>query len=170
MAIEKWFERAFAEKPDAALAPNILERLRGTPVRLRQRLQSLSKSCLTFREGESWTVQENAGHLGDLEPLWKTRHDEILAGAEEMSPADLSNLVTWEANHNRAPLSDLLDRFQQLRQQWVDALEQLSRPDFEKSALHPRLKTPMRLIDLCLFVAEHDDHHLARISELIKRL
>jgi len=38
-----------------------------------------------------------------------------------------------------------------------------------KSALHPRLKTPMRTMDLFLFVAEHDDHHLAKISEIIKQ-
>jgi len=37
-----------------------------------------------------------------------------------------------------------------------------------KYALHPRLKTPMRTMDLFLFVAEHDDHHLAKISEIIK--
>jgi len=32
---------------------------------------------------------------------------------------------------------------------------------------HPRLKTPMRLVDHLYFVAEHDDHHLARIWELL---
>jgi hypothetical protein len=26
----------------------------------------------------------------------------------------------------------------------------------------------MRVIDLAFFIAEHDDHHLARISELIR--
>ena len=31
---------------------------------------------------------------------------------------------------------------------------------------HPRLGTPMRLIDLAFFVAEHDDHHLAQITHL----
>jgi hypothetical protein len=34
---------------------------------------------------------------------------------------------------------------------------------------HPRLKTPMRLIDHLYFVAEHDDHHHARIWELVSR-
>ncbi len=38
-----------------------------------------------------------------------------------------------------------------------------------KTALHPRLKTPMRLIDSLYFVAEHDDHHLAIISNLLRR-
>ena len=30
----------------------------------------------------------------------------------------------------------------------------------------PRLGTPMRLVDLAFFVAEHDDHHLAQITFL----
>ena len=35
-----------------------------------------------------------------------------------------------------------------------------------KTALDPRLKKPMRTMDLFLFVAEHDDHHLARITKI----
>ena len=35
-----------------------------------------------------------------------------------------------------------------------------------RTATHPRLGTPMRLIDLALFVAEHDEHHLATITAL----
>jgi hypothetical protein len=31
------------------------------------------------------------------------------------------------------------------------------------------LKTPMRLVDHLYFVAEHDDHHLAGIWELLNR-
>jgi hypothetical protein len=31
------------------------------------------------------------------------------------------------------------------------------------------MKTPMRLVDHLFFVAEHDDHHLARIWQLINR-
>jgi hypothetical protein len=33
--------------------------------------------------------------------------------------------------------------------------------------LHPRLKQPMRLVDHLYFVVEHDDHHVARIWEMI---
>jgi hypothetical protein len=35
-----------------------------------------------------------------------------------------------------------------------------------RTAHHPRLDRPMRVMDLAVFVAEHDDHHLARITEL----
>ena len=41
-------------------------------------------------------------------------------------------------------------------------------PDvFARTSLHLRLKQPMRLVDHLYFVAEHDDHHLAKIGELI---
>jgi len=30
-------------------------------------------------------------------------------------------------------------------------------------ALHPRLTTPMRLVDMLVFWAEHDDHHVHKI-------
>jgi hypothetical protein len=50
----------------------------------------------------------------------------------------------------------------------VTQLEGADQADWVRSALHPRLKTPMRLLDLAFFVAEHDDHHLATISELLR--
>jgi hypothetical protein len=42
----------------------------------------------------------------------------------------------------------------------------LKEQDIYKTALHPSLKKLMRTIDLFLFVAKHDDHHLARITEI----
>jgi len=34
------------------------------------------------------------------------------------------------------------------------------------TSLHPRTKILMRIVDLCVFTAEHDDYHLARVTEL----
>jgi hypothetical protein len=50
----------------------------------------------------------------------------------------------------------------------VQQLEQLSEDAVEHAALHPRLGTAMNIVDLAYFVAEHDDYHLARISELLR--
>jgi len=46
-------------------------------------------------------------------------------------------------------------------------VEELDASLYARSIPHPRLKVPMRLVDHLYFVAEHDDHHLARIEELI---
>jgi hypothetical protein len=39
---------------------------------------------------------------------------------------------------------------------------------FARSAIHPRLNIPMRLVDFVFFEAEHDDYHFTRINELLK--
>jgi mannitol/fructose-specific phosphotransferase system IIA component (Ntr-type) len=39
-----------------------------------------------------------------------------------------------------------------------------------RSAQHPRINQPMRVIDMVVFTAEHDDHHVACIAELARKL
>ena len=53
------------------------------------------------------------------------------------------------------------------RANFVARLDALTDKQVEVSALHPRLRQPMRTLDLAYFVAEHDDHHLARVTELL---
>ena len=60
---QPWFERRFTFDLPVAAAPGLIERLRGTPARLADRLSGLSPAQLTTRIGERWSIQENAGHL-----------------------------------------------------------------------------------------------------------
>ena len=110
-------------------------------------------------------MQDN---LTDLEPLWQGRLEDIVNGEIELRPTDLQNNKTTFANHNEKPLNELLHSFRQIRQQTISLLEKMDEETIYKSALHPRLNTPMRTMDLFLFVAEHDDHHLARMTELVR--
>ncbi len=48
----------------------------------------------------------------------------------------------------------------------VDKLSTLAHAQLAMTSLHPRLEQPMTVVDLCFFVAEHDDHHLVTITEL----
>jgi hypothetical protein len=48
----------------------------------------------------------------------------------------------------------------------VHRLDEYDEEFIQKTALHPRLQMEIRVLDLAFFIAEHDDHHLARISEL----
>jgi hypothetical protein len=65
-------------------------------------------------------------------------------------------------------LADILADFRKARLRLVDRVAELEPELFARSMLHPRLKQPMRLVDHLYFVAEHDDHHLAKIWDLIK--
>ena len=131
-------------------------------------MRSIPENILTVRINDTWSIKENIGHLTDLEPLWQGRLDDILSGKEEQRPTDLQNNKTTEANHNAVPLEKLLSDFRQIRTETIKLLEDITEEQVFMSALHPRLKTPMRTMDLFLFVAEHDDHHLARITELVR--
>ncbi len=165
-----WFSRRFTFNAEPALFPNLIERLRGTPARLEERLRPLDRATLTARVGDHWSIQENAGHLLDLEPLWAQRLDDFERGAERLSTADLTNRRTADANHNAAELTDILSKFRHAREQFVGRLEAYDATFVAKSSLHPRLEQPMRVIDHVLFVAEHDDHHLATITGLVRAL
>ena len=164
-----WFEREFKFDFPAELYPNLLARLRGAPVRLEELTRGLTQAQLVSKPDGRWSAQENAGHLLDLEPLWASRVKDFLAGAETLTAADLTNRRTDEADHNAHEFADILAEFRAQRGEKLRQLEELEAGDFSRAALHPRLKQPMRLVDHLFFVAEHDDHHLARIWELSRR-
>jgi uncharacterized damage-inducible protein DinB len=166
MTPEKWFERRFDAQPPSRF-PVILERLRGTPARLEERLRDVSAATLTRHVDGAWSAQENVGHLIDLESLWHHRAEQLFAGEAELKPTDLANRRTFEAGHNDRPLADLLAEFRRVRQAFVALIARADDAALARTALHPRLRTPMSLTDLAHFVAEHDDHHLATIASLI---
>jgi uncharacterized damage-inducible protein DinB len=164
---QRWFDRRFElGLPASAFGP-ILGRLRGTPARLEAAAKGRSPAALTRRAGDAWSAQENLGHLLDLESLWEKRLDDFEAGTTGLEPADLENRKTHEANHNARDIDDLLREFRTIRTRIVTRLERLSAAELSRVALHPRLKQPMSVVDLAFFVAEHDDHHLARIADLL---
>lgn len=166
----RWFDRRFDFNGEQNIFPSIVERLRGTPVRLEEKIGLYSPEILTLQPDGTWSIAENIGHLIDLEPLWLGRLDDFMNGRTQLRPADLQNTRTHEANHNATPVSDLLKTFREVRRQMVERLENLGEQDVLRSALHPRLQQPMRLMDAFLFVAEHDDHHLARMTEIARMI
>ncbi len=165
----KWFDRNFNFQVDQNIFPSIIERLSGTPARLEEKIKLIKPSLLDLKMDNTWSIKENIGHLTDLEPLWQGRFEDIINGETAMRPTDLLNRKTDEENHNSKSVDALLSAFRNIRAKTLLMAEHIDASLIFKSALHPRLKTPMRSIDLFLFVAEHDDHHLARITELSKQ-
>lgn len=177
-ALLPWFERKFTFDFPIEWYPDFIERLRGMPARAEEHIRRIFNAirighapsdALTRRENDrGWSILENIGHLADLEIVWQQRLDDYLNGAEELSPADLSNRRTHEANYNARPVDDVLREVRAAREAFVSRLERLAAPDFGRVARHPRLGVPMRLVDGLYFIACHDDYHLARVSELAR--
>jgi hypothetical protein len=72
----------------------------------------------------------------------------------------LTNRKTNEANHNACLLAEILAEFRAARERLLKRVDELDALPFARTIPHPRLKTPY-------FDAEHDDHQLARIWELV---
>jgi len=162
-----WFERKFEFSFPVELHPNLCARLRGTPARLEETLRGRPHEILIRKGQGKWSPQEHAGHLLDLEALWLARIADYVSASDQLTVADLRNRKTDEANHNARPLEQILAEFRTARETLLKRADELDASLFARSIPHPRLKTPMRLVDHLYFVAEHDDHHLARIWELV---
>jgi uncharacterized damage-inducible protein DinB len=169
LQIKPWHERDFAFNTPRWMFPHVVERVRGGPPRLVEALRNLPEAELTERFGNAWSIQEEAGHLLDIEPLMSLRLDQLILGASVLQAWDGTNEATWNANHNTRQFQDILEAFRRSRQSFVGRLDELPEELVERSAFHPRLKKPMRIIDLASFVAEHDDYHLARITAAKRR-
>ncbi|MGZ3763133.1 MAG: DinB family protein [Mucilaginibacter sp.] len=163
----EWFNRKFPLIEDNGILPSIIERLSGTPVRVEEMVSGIKPDLILLKPDGKWSIKEEIGHLSDLEPLWLARVDDLADGLFELRPADLTNQKTHAANHNATDLKILLKQFRDQRAQFVNKLIGLNDKQLTNSSLHPRLKTPMRIVDLAYFVAEHDDHHLACIRGIL---
>ena len=165
-----WFKRKFEFDLPPELFPLVVERLRGTPARLEEKVADLSPDTLRNKEGNAWSIQETIGHLGDVEALWHGRIDDFHDRLEEFRPANITNSVTSKANHNEADVKSLLDAFRTEREKLVARFDEMTLEQVSWSAYHRRLDVNMRLIDLAEFIAEHDDHHLSKITDMIDKL
>jgi uncharacterized damage-inducible protein DinB len=166
----KWFDRKFYFDHLNGSFPSIFERLDGLIVRLDHKLESIPVDHLHIQLAGKWSIKEHIGHLLDLESLWTARMKDFINGEEALHPADLENTKTHEANHNAVSIQILVANLKTERSILLTKCKVLADVAESKTALHPRLRQPMRVIDLAYFVAEHDDHHLAAISEISAQL
>lgn len=165
-----WFDRIFLPIDDNGRLPGIIERLDGTPARLTAKTSQLANDLRFELPNVRWSEKKEIGHLADLEPLWHERLYQILDNNPAMKVADLTNRKTHETPHDVKSFEQLINEFSEERQRLLVKLRSLNEEDLDKTSIHPRLGTPMKVIDLAWFVAEHDDHHIAQMTCLINSL
>jgi uncharacterized damage-inducible protein DinB len=165
--MQRWFDRSFDFTLPLEHYPILCTRLRGTPARLDELVSGADCRALTAKAPGKWSAQEHAGHLLDLEPLWLARVDDFRSGREALTPADLTNQKTNDANHAARDIREILAAFRTARSTLIDVLAVLPPEMYARALVHPRLGQPMRLLDHLQFVAEHDDHHLAIIAAAV---
>ncbi|MFZ6013677.1 MAG: DinB family protein [Bacteroidota bacterium] len=162
----EWFERNFAFGHPAGMLPFYLERLEGTIVRIEKKVAGVSEEVLSNKLDGKWSVKQNIGHLAEVDEIALKRVDEMAQGISPMSPA----VFEPRLDYNAQPVSEVIQYFRASRQKNLQKYKSIVEADLGKSSLHPRLKVQMNAVDLAWFDAEHDDHHLVRINEILSAL
>jgi len=169
ITLARWTSRTFDHQLPIDLFPAVLERLHGMPARAAELLQSAPDPLRRWRAGSSWSAQQHIGHLDDLHDLDVRRVDDFAAGAAVLTAADMTNRRTEDADHNSVSTTTLVERLRTHRAALAERLAQFDEAQAARAAQHPRLQRPLRVIDWMYFVAEHDDHHLARAREVLRQ-
>ncbi len=166
---EKWVERKFIFDFPAIKYSNFILRLKQTPSRLESIVKQISKEILIRRDGNSWSIQENVGHLLKVEDLSIGRLEDYQNNLITLRAADVTGSRTDKEDYNSKNINFILTDFRALREDYVKQLEKLEKSFFEKKSFHPRLNIEMRLCDLLYFQVEHDEHHIKKIDELKRK-
>ena len=103
-----WVDRTFDFDFSADLYPELVERLRGTPARIEDRIRALPPAALARKPEQGWSIQENIGHLINVEGLFAGRLDDYFAGLDQLRPADMTNRSTHDAHYNDRPIEQIL--------------------------------------------------------------
>jgi hypothetical protein len=105
-----------------------------------------------------------------LEELHEGRIDDFINNSEMLRAADMTNKKTHGADHNQKEITKLLQELRTTREKLINRLGGLDDSVLTHLSIRPRLNQPMRPVDMALFVAEHDDHHINAIIELSEQL
>ena len=165
MKILPWFKRDLSFGRPIEMLPFYLERLEGTMIRIQSKVDGIPDEILSFKPDNKWSVKEHIGHLAEVDEIATKRIDEMMAGVEVMSPA-----VFEPQNYNPWSIDSVVELFWKRRKSNLEKYSRLSPSSLSKSSLHPRLKLKMTPVDLAWFDAEHDDHHLVKMTEIIRTL
>lgn len=158
-----WFDRKFHFGLAPGMLPLLFERLQGTVWRMENKVKGVRDHTLSEKPGGKWSVKQHIGHLAEVDQINNKRIDEILGGAPTMSPAvfEPQDYSTW-------PVANVIAFFNETRQSNLAKYAGLTTKEMMLTSVHPRLKVAMNPVDLAFFDAEHDDHHLLKITDILK--
>lgn len=161
----EWFERQFTFGLPKEMLPFYIERLEGTITRIESKVKGVNEKTLSEKINGKWSIKQNIGHLAEVDEVSYKRIDEMASGVAVLSPA-----VFEPQDYNPWPIEKVMELFKKIRTANIAKYKNLQDEQLSKGSLHPRLKVNMTAVDLAWFDAEHDDHHLVKIKNILEAL
>jgi uncharacterized damage-inducible protein DinB len=166
----RWADRTFRFGQPAWMIQDFAERLSGTVARLHAMLHDVPTDLAREEIDGTWSMLQNAGHLGDVEELWLERVNDLRAGRPVFAPARPERFGQLAVAHQTRAVDAVLHYVTRRRAPFLEILRTADTSLLNVTAYHERLDTQMNLVDMAQFAAEHDDYHLLRIRVLRARL
>lgn len=161
MRIIPWNERQLAFGKGMDELPLLVERALGTPARIMLLVQGLPLERITMRIHGRWSLKDHLTHLILLDERLEVRADDLEARRSTLSPVEMGDQERFLSSNRDRPFGDMVEEFRLRRNYLVQRFVELDAAALQHRAEHPCRGMAMTAADQLLFIAEHDDHHLA---------
>ena len=167
MRITPWSDRQLVFGKGLDELPVLLERVKGTTARLVHITAHVPRERLILRPFGKWSIFEHISHLIYLQDRLDERVDDFEARRPELCAIDLSGQDPILAKHRGQELGDLIEEFRLKREYFVRRVQDLDPGAARHTALNRCRGVRMSIVDTVLYVADHDDHHLASMRSIL---
>ncbi|MFQ5817414.1 MAG: DinB family protein [Terriglobia bacterium] len=141
-----------------------------TPAKLKRLLRGLNARHLRRRPApRTWSLQEIAVHLFDVELAFGFRYRKILAEPGALITPFDQNRWARELDYRRQNLRAVLDAFAALRKAHLALLARIPAKQWRRAARHPEYRGRYVLEPAFIHLAAHDRNHLSQIRALRRR-
>jgi len=162
-----WSQRVFDYGRSLDELPVLLERVQGTTARLSNLLARQPMAKLLHREEGKWSAMEHLGHLLALQERFEPRVDDFQQRLPKLCVINLQDQDPFIQGQRSRSLGDVLEEFRLKRLRFAYRVETLHHRSLVHAAYHQCQARAMRPMDMLLWIAEHDDHHLAIVRDLL---
>lgn len=149
----------------------LLESLKNSPESLEILLKDIPSDRLNKTyEKANWSILDHINHLLETQEVFFERlrlfKEEESPRIEAFIPDDTENNELREANSPTYDISELLNRFKQIRLNQIEYIQNLPEEVFHKKGFHSEQDIPLSFKRLLMHFLSHDYYHYYRIEEL----
>lgn len=168
MRLTPWSERSLPFGKGADELPVLVERALGTPARAAFLTLHEPAERLSLRISGSWSVKEHIAHLLYLDECMDGRVEDFMARRIILSPIDLADQDRVLSVQRDRPMGDMLEEFRLRRSYLMERVVAMDPGAMRHRAQHPCRDMAMSAVDMVMYLAEHDDHHLAQMRGILQ--
>jgi hypothetical protein len=145
---------------------SVISRLASAPARLAAALSRLEDADSVMGVGaDEWSPAEVLAHLRASNATLEPRIYHVLIRDNPTLPAFDERRWAEVARYASLPIIESLEALRLIRNELVRTLRSIPEADWQRTGTH-EVRGPMTVFDIAIYIANHDDEHIAQIEQL----